>query len=37
VNLKKSEFEKRKVNYLGYVISVREIRIKEAKVLAVRE
>ena len=37
VNLKKSEFEKRKVNYLGYVISVREIRIKKAKVLVVKE
>ena len=37
VNPEKSEFEKRKVNYLGYVISAGEIRMEEAKVSAVRD
>lgn len=37
VNPKKSEFEKEQVNYLGYVISAGEIRIKDSKVSAVRD
>ena len=37
VNPEKSEFKKRKVNYLGYVISAGEIRMEEAKVSAVRD
>ena len=37
VNLAKSEFEKEKVNYLGYTISAGEIRIEDSKVLAVRD
>ena len=37
VNLAKSEFEKKKVNYLGYTISAGEIRMEDSKVSAVRD
>ena len=37
MNLKKSDFEKDKVNYLGYVISISEILMEEFKVLVVKE